>query len=203
MVRDRTNRGVVSPGRILRDDFLPRLPVELQDQGVLADRLGVSRPRFNGILNERRPVTMDSALRLARLFGTTPEYWLKAQMEWDLHQARRSKRLSASLDRIDPLPAPVVKEAEEYSPAGRDVPITEEALTLHLAAAVTSSRLVDSGRDPSLLPYYREFLERRDLLKEADRYVRIRSQLDQIENGRPRVLPTRIQFPSFPARFRA
>lgn len=202
MVRDRTNRRIASPGRILRDDFLPRLPEELQDQGVLADRLGVSRPRFNGILNERRPVTMDSALRLARLFGTTPEYWLKAQMEWDLHQARRSKRLQASLDGIDPLPLPVIEEAEESSPVGPAMPAAEEALTLHLAAAGTSWRLADSGRDPSLLPYYREFLERRELLKEADRYVKIRSQLDRIENRRPRVLPTRIQFPSFPARFK-
>lgn len=203
MVRDRTNRRVVSPGQILREDVLPRLPEELQDQGLLADRLGVSRSRFNGILNGRRPVTLDSALRLARLFGTTPEYWLKAQMEWDLHQARRSKRFSTSLDHIDPLRVPVLDEPERSSPASRDLPATGEALTLQLAAAVTSARLVDAGRNSSLLPYYREFLERRDLLKEAERYVKIRSNLDQIENGRPRVLPTRIPFPSYPARFRA
>lgn len=201
MVRDRTNRRVVSPGRILRDHFLPRLPEELRDQGALADRLGVSRPRFNGILNERRPVTMDSALRLARLFGNTPEYWLTAQMEWDLHQARRSRRLTASVEAIDPLPVPLGDQAENSPPAGGDQREREGATTLHLADAVTSSTIPDPRRDHSLLPYYREFLERRDLLKEADRYVKIRSQLDQIESGRPRVLPARIQFPSFPGRF--
>lgn len=198
MVRDKTT--IRSPGRILRDDFLPRLPPDLQDQSVLADRLGMSRPRLNEILNGRRPVTLDSALRLARLFGTAPELWLRAQMEWELEQARRSKGLQSALGRIEPLPlsAEPGPQPEEGGPEAGGNALAGEALTLHLAAAVDSLQARAAAPDAARLPYYREFLERRGLLREADRYVRIRAELDQIEHRRRRTLPLRLQFPAFP-----
>lgn len=195
MVHNRKSARVRSPGQILREDFLPRLPEDLQDQGMLADRLGMSRPRFNEILNGRRPVTLDSALRIARLLGTTPEFWMNAQVEWDLAQARRSKRVMSSVERIDPLPLAMrAQEGEE----GAGETVTADAVGLHLASSVASSRAVMDRRGAAMLPYYREFLERRGLLREAERYAGIRSQIEQIENGRPRVLQLGTHFPFLP-----
>ena len=74
----------VHPGRILRDEFL--VPRDLT-QVELAKRIGVSFPRINELVNGKRGVTVDTALRLARLFGTTPQYWLNLQRDYDLAAA--------------------------------------------------------------------------------------------------------------------
>ena len=69
------------PGEVLREDFMP-------DYGLttasLADALKVSRQTVNEILRERRSVTPIMALRLSRLFGNTPEFWLNAQNARDI-----------------------------------------------------------------------------------------------------------------------
>lgn len=59
-------------------------------QTELAERIRVSYPRVNEIVNGRRGVTPDTALRLSKLFSTTPEFWLNGQRNWDLWQARHS-----------------------------------------------------------------------------------------------------------------
>lgn len=59
-------------------------------QQDLADRIGVSYPRINELVNGKRGVTPDTALRLSRLFGTTAEFWLNGQLAWDLWHAQRS-----------------------------------------------------------------------------------------------------------------
>lgn len=78
--RERTARPT-HPGEILREDFLP-------DYGLtaasLAEALGVSRQSINELLRERRALSPEMAIRLARLFGNTPEFWLNAQREIDL-----------------------------------------------------------------------------------------------------------------------
>ena len=56
----------------------------------LAKRIHVSFPRVNEIINGRRGVTPDTALRLSKLLGTTPEFWLNGQRNWDLWQAIHS-----------------------------------------------------------------------------------------------------------------
>jgi addiction module HigA family antidote len=72
------------PGAIIREDILPEARLS---QTELADRLGVSRRTVNEIVNERRPVTTDMALRLARFFNTTAEFWLRMQQAVDVWEA--------------------------------------------------------------------------------------------------------------------
>lgn len=88
------------PGEMLREDFLPDYRLTATS---LAVALGVSRQTVNELLRERRAVSPEMALRLARLFGNTPEFWLNAQRAvdlWDAAQAAQTK-----LERIQPLRA--------------------------------------------------------------------------------------------------
>ncbi len=73
------NRRPSHPGEMLREDFLPDYGLTV---AVLAEAIGVSRQSVNELLRERRAVSPDMALRLARLFGNTPEFWLNAQRPW-------------------------------------------------------------------------------------------------------------------------
>ena len=86
------------PGEMLREDFLPDFGLTAS---ALAEALGVSRQTINELLRERRSVTPGMALRLARLFGNSPEFWLNAQRALDLWEATRSAK--KNLARIKPL----------------------------------------------------------------------------------------------------
>ena len=79
----------VHPGEILRDEFLR--PMELSVYR-LARALKISRPRLNDVVRGRRRVTTDTALRLGRYFGTTPEFWINLQTRHDLDLAERTVR---------------------------------------------------------------------------------------------------------------
>ncbi len=77
------------PGEILREDVLPETGLK---QGEFARLLGVSRRTVNEILQEKRPVTVDMAHRLARSLGTSPDVWLGLQQDvdlWDTLQANK------------------------------------------------------------------------------------------------------------------
>ncbi len=76
----------VHPGEILREEFLAPLGLS---QNALARALAVPPRRINEIVLEKRGITADTALRLARYFGTTPEMWLHLQAGYDLRLARR------------------------------------------------------------------------------------------------------------------
>lgn len=76
----------VHPGAFLRDEFLTPLGISVYR---LAKALKVSRPRLNDIVLGRRGITTDTALRLGRYFGTTPEFWLTLQTRYDLEVAER------------------------------------------------------------------------------------------------------------------
>ncbi len=78
-------RRPVHPGHFLESRFLK--PMQLS-QEALARELGISRRRVNEIVNGRRGLTPDTAIRLARYFRTGPELWLHLQAAWDLHRAR-------------------------------------------------------------------------------------------------------------------
>lgn len=80
---------LVHPGEILRDEFLT--PMEFSVYR-LAQAIKVSRPRLNDIVLGRRGVTIDTALRLGRYFGTTPEFWINLQTRYDLDVADRTVR---------------------------------------------------------------------------------------------------------------
>ena len=71
----------IHPGEILREEFL--VPLQLSGN-ALALALGVPANRVSGILRERRSVTADTALRLARYFGTTAGFWLNLQKAFEL-----------------------------------------------------------------------------------------------------------------------
>ncbi|WP_019593067.1 HigA family addiction module antitoxin [Thioalkalivibrio sp. ALM2T] len=88
------------PGEMLREDFMPDYTLSTAE---LARALGVSRQSINELLRERRALSPEMALRLARLFGTTPEYWLNAQRAVDLWDAAQA--IQDDVGRIRPLSA--------------------------------------------------------------------------------------------------
>ena len=88
------------PGEMLREDFMPDYRLSVSS---IAKALGVSRQTVNELLRERRAVSPEMALRLSRLFGNTPEFWLNAQRAIDLWEAARAVR--RKLERISPLKA--------------------------------------------------------------------------------------------------
>ena len=73
----------IHPGEILREDYLREIGMSAN---ALAKALAVPAPRINDIVRERRGVSADSALRLARYFRTTPQFWLNLQTSFDLKQ---------------------------------------------------------------------------------------------------------------------
>jgi len=76
----------IHPGEILREEFL--VPLGLS-ASALAIELKVPAPRINDIVRERRAITPDTALRLSRYFGTSPEFWMDLQTAYDLKIAAR------------------------------------------------------------------------------------------------------------------
>jgi antitoxin HigA-1 len=88
------------PGEFLREDFLPDYGLSVS---ALAEAIGVSRQSVNELLRERRSLSPEMALRLSRLFGNTPEFWLNAQRAVDLWEA--AEALKDDVARIRPLDA--------------------------------------------------------------------------------------------------
>jgi addiction module HigA family antidote len=84
MVRVPTHRPPAHPGEILVEDFLKPLGMS---QVELAERIRVPFQRVNAVAKGRRSVTPDTALRLAKVFGTTPDVWMNLQQAWDLYHA--------------------------------------------------------------------------------------------------------------------
>ena len=74
----------IAPGEILLEEFLK--PRQL-GQVDTARRLKISLNRMNEIVLGKRGITADTALRLARLLKTSPQFWMRLQADWDLHQA--------------------------------------------------------------------------------------------------------------------
>ena len=88
------------PGEMLREDFLPDYDLTISG---LAGAVGVSRQSINEVLRGRRAISPAMALRLGRLFGNSPEFWLNAQRAVDLWDAAQA--LESDLERIQPLHA--------------------------------------------------------------------------------------------------
>ena len=78
----------IPPGEMLLEEFLKRLAL---GQREAARRLGVSLNRLNEIVLGKRAITADTALRLARLLKTSPQFWMRLQADWDLHRALERK----------------------------------------------------------------------------------------------------------------
>ena len=97
-MRIKTKRRPTHPGELLREETLPAAGLSPAE---LATRLGVSNRGINDLLHERRSVNPDLAHRLARVFNTTPQFWLRLQEAvdiWDAWQANRRE-----YDRLKPV----------------------------------------------------------------------------------------------------
>jgi antitoxin HigA-1 len=84
-------------GEVLREEFL--LPLKLSPYR-LAKALGVPRTRIERLAREETTLTADTALRLSRYFGTTPEFWMNLQIGYELECAKRA--LTTKLGKIEP-----------------------------------------------------------------------------------------------------
>src|SRR5438034_4755794 len=91
----------IHPCEILREEFMKARGLS---QNALARALHVSPRRINEIVLEKRGITADTALRLARFFGTTAEMWTGLQADYDLRLARYEKQQQIERD-VQPLPA--------------------------------------------------------------------------------------------------
>jgi addiction module HigA family antidote len=95
--RRATKRKPVSPGEMLKEEFMK--PLRLT-QTALAEAMGVERRLVNELCNDRRSVTADTALMLARVFGTSADFWLNTQVRtelWDaLNTPERRKRIEGA-----------------------------------------------------------------------------------------------------------
>ncbi|MFA5877653.1 MAG: HigA family addiction module antitoxin [Candidatus Paceibacterota bacterium] len=98
MVRIPTHREPTHPGEMLLEEFLVPMGIT---QRELATAIHVPYQRVNEIVNKRRGVTPSTALRLARFFGMTEDFWMNLQLRWDLFKARQSE--AKELGSIRPL----------------------------------------------------------------------------------------------------
>ena len=97
MVRIPSHRAPTHPGEMLLEEFLK--PMELT-QRELADAIHVPYQRINEIVNARRGITPGTALRLAKFFGMSADFWMNLQLRWDLYFAEQDER--DTLDGIHP-----------------------------------------------------------------------------------------------------
>ena len=95
----------VHPGEIVREDVLPSTGLSVT---AAAKALGVSRQMLHEILAERKPLSAVMCLRLSRLFGSSPELWMRLQAAYDLKKAEQNKKVMERVARIVP-----VKPSEE------------------------------------------------------------------------------------------
>lgn len=97
--RNTVPANAVHPGEILREDFM--MPLSLTAYR-LAKHLQVPLPRVNDLVREKRAMTADMALRLARYFGMTPQTWMNLQTNFDLDVANARKK---EIEKIKPRPS--------------------------------------------------------------------------------------------------
>ena len=90
----------VHPGEILKQDILPSTGLSVT---AAAKALGVSRQMLHDILAERKPLSAVMCLRVSRLFGSTPEFWMRLQAAYDLKKAERNKKVMERVARIVPV----------------------------------------------------------------------------------------------------
>jgi addiction module HigA family antidote len=85
MIRVPTNRQPTHPGEMLREEFLGPMNVSQRD---LADAIHVPYQRIDELVNKKRGITPSTALRLAKFFGVSADFWLNLQMRCDLFKAQ-------------------------------------------------------------------------------------------------------------------
>ena len=88
MIRIPTHREPTHPGEMLLEEFL--VPMKIT-QKELAFSIHVPYQRINEIINKKRGITPSTALRLARFFGMSEDFWLNIQLRWDLYKAKKTE----------------------------------------------------------------------------------------------------------------
>ncbi len=94
------SREPIHPGEFLREEYMPELGLSV---AKLAEHLGVTRQTVNDIVRERRALSPDMCLRLGRLFGTTPQFWMNMQAKVDLWNSLELHR--DDIEAIEPIAA--------------------------------------------------------------------------------------------------
>ncbi len=102
MIRIPTNRTPTHPGEMLLEEFLNPMGIT---QRQLADAIHVPYQRVNDIVNGRRGITPSTALRLAKYFNTSSDFWMNIQLRWEMYFAQQEE--SGELKTIHPLAASV------------------------------------------------------------------------------------------------
>ena len=106
MVRVPTHRAPTHPGEMLLEEFV--IPLGLT-QRELAKAIHVPYQRVNEIVNGRRGMTPSTALRLAKLFGVSADFWMNLQLRWDLYNAQKAE--ADELKTIQPYPVQTKSDA--------------------------------------------------------------------------------------------
>jgi addiction module HigA family antidote len=88
MVRVPTHREPTHPGEMLIEEFL--IPMKIT-QRELANSIHVPYQRVNEIINKRRGITPSTALRLAKFFGMSEDFWMNLQLRWDLYRTKQTE----------------------------------------------------------------------------------------------------------------
>lgn len=91
--------GPIAPGEILKEEFLEPMGISAYR---LAKTVNIPQSRISAIINGTRRITADTAMRFARAFGTTPQFWLNLQMRYDLDMILQGGR---NYEQIEPLRA--------------------------------------------------------------------------------------------------
>ncbi len=98
MIRIPTHRTPTHPGEMLLEEFLRPMGLTQRELSVA---IRVPYQRVNEIINGRRGITPSTALRLAKFFGVSPDFWMNIQLRWDLYFAKQSE--ADNLKTIKPL----------------------------------------------------------------------------------------------------
>jgi addiction module HigA family antidote len=97
MIRVPTNKPPIHPGEMLFEEFLS--PMQIDEQ-QLAESIHVPPERIKEIITERKSINPSIALRLAKYFGMSPDFWMNLQLRWDLYQTQQAE--SEALNSIRP-----------------------------------------------------------------------------------------------------
>src|SRR6202051_2173925 len=111
MMKKKNGMPPIHPGEIIKEEFLPSVGLSVT---AAAKALGVSRQMLHGILAGRKPLSAVMCLKVARLFGGSPEVWMRLQASYDLKKSELNKQVMARGARI--VPGKLVAEVRGLGP---------------------------------------------------------------------------------------
>jgi len=91
-------RRPIHPGEVLREEFLQELALSA---GRVAKAINVPRTRIERLVREEKGMSVDTAMRLSKLFGTSPDFWLNLQIRYEIAKARQDETIMKNLSQIE------------------------------------------------------------------------------------------------------